>query len=63
MALIGFLIRTLIERPWLRQTIRDDPAFAQTAVSEVLRLESMVQRQARVCTQARLIGGKSIQPG
>lgn len=63
MALIGFLIRALIELPWLRQTIRDNPAFAQTAVSEVLRLESMVQRALRVCTQARVIGGKTIQPG
>jgi cytochrome P450 len=63
MALIGFLIRALIERPWLRQTIRDNPAFAQTVVSEVLRLESMVQRALRVCAQTRVIGGKTIQAG
>jgi len=63
MSLIGFLIRALVEHPWLRQTIRDDPSYAQTAVSEVIRLEGMVQRGMRVCTQTRVIGGKKIQPG
>ena len=63
MAMISFLFRALLERPWLRQKIRDDPTFAQTTVSEVLRLESIVQRPLRVCTQTRMIGGKTIQSG
>jgi cytochrome P450 len=63
MSLIGFLIRALLERPWLRQMIHDNPAVAGTAVSEVIRLEGMVQRSLRVCRQARIIGNKTIQSG
>jgi cytochrome P450 len=63
MALIGFLTRALLDHPWLRHAIRDNPAYAETTVSEVLRLEGVVQRAVRICTRARVIGGKTIQPG
>jgi pimeloyl-[acyl-carrier protein] synthase len=63
MSLIGFLTLTLIERPWLRQMVSDDPAYAQVAVSEVLRLESSVQRSVRICRQSQMVGGKTIQAG
>jgi cytochrome P450 len=61
--LLGLLIRTLAQQPSLRQSLREDPSLAPTLVSEVLRLESNVQRSVRVCRETRVIGGKTIRPG
>jgi cytochrome P450 family 144 len=61
--LIGLLIRTLIRQPRLRQMAREKPSLVPTIVSEVLRLESNVQRPVRIGREARVIGGKTIQPG
>jgi cytochrome P450 len=61
--LIGFLILTLIRQPRLRQMVYENSSLAPAIVSEVLRLESNVQRVARICREARVIGGRTIQPG
>jgi cytochrome P450 len=61
--LIGLLLRTLAHQPRLRQSLREDPSLTPTIVSEVLRLESNVQRSVRVCQETRVIGGKTIRPG
>jgi cytochrome P450 len=61
--LIGLLIRTLAHQPRLRHDLREDPSLTPTIVSEVLRLESNVQRSVRVCRETRVIGGKTIRPG
>ena len=61
--LVGLLIRTLMNKPALRQTVRENPALASTIVSEVLRLESNVQRAVRVSRTTRVIGGQTIAAG
>lgn len=61
--LVGFLIRTLIKRPALRQMVRENLALASTIVSEVLRLESNVQRSVRVARTTRAVGGQTIAAG
>jgi cytochrome P450 len=61
--LLGLLIRTVIKQSKLRQAVRENPTVAPTVVSEVLRLESNVQRSSRICTVTREIGGKTIAAG
>ena len=61
--LIGMIVHTLIRQPSLRQVAQDDPAKIPAIVSEVLRLESTVQRSVRVAGEAREIGGKMIGAG
>jgi cytochrome P450 len=61
--LIGLLIGTLIQRPQLYQTVRGDLSLAPALVSEVLRLESSVQRVVRVCRKSRVIGNETIKEG
>jgi len=61
--LIGLLVRALIQQPWLQQRTRENPTVGPVIVSEVLRLESNVQRLLRVSREARIIGGRKIQPG
>jgi Cytochrome P450 len=61
--MIGLIVRTLIQQPWLQQKIRESPSLGPAIVSEVLRLESNVQRLLRVTREARIIGGRTIQPG
>lgn len=61
--LIGFLIRTLIRQPALRQMASENSSLVQAIVSEVLRLESSVQRVSRICLEARVIHGRTIRPG
>jgi cytochrome P450 len=61
--LIGLLVRTLARQPRLYDLIREDPSLAQAVISEILRLESNVQRSTRLCKEARVIGGKAIKPG
>jgi len=63
MGLIGLLIHTLLDQPELYRLARENPTLAPVIVSEVLRLESNVQRSLRVGQEPRLIGGKIIQPG
>jgi cytochrome P450 len=61
--LIGLLIRTMIEQPLLLEKARENRSLAPGIVAEVLRLESNVQRAARVSREARTIDGRSIQAG
>jgi cytochrome P450 len=61
--LIGLMIRTLIQNAELYHMVRKDPTLAPTIVSEVLRLESNVQRSVRIGRTSRVIGGKSIEAG
>jgi hypothetical protein len=61
--LIGLLIRTLIDKPGLHLMVREKPLLASTIVSEVLRLESNVQRSMRISRATRVIGGKTIAAG
>src|SRR5262249_4999186 len=60
--LVGFLIRTLVKKPALRQMVRENLALASTIVSEVLRLESHV-RVVRVARTTRAVGGQTIAAG
>jgi cytochrome P450 len=61
--LIGLLIRRLIQQPRLGQMARENPSLVPNIVSEVLRLESNVQRSWRIAREARVIGARTIQPG
>jgi cytochrome P450 len=61
--LVGMLIRTLINKPTLYQMVCENPVLASTIVSEVLRLESIVQRAVRVARITRVIGGQTIATG
>jgi cytochrome P450 len=60
--LVGFLIRTLIKKPALRQMVRENLALSSTIVSEVLRLESHI-RVVRVARTTRAVGGQTIAAG
>ena len=61
--LIGLLIYTLLQRQDLYRALSDDSSLAPALVSEVLRLESNVQRVVRICQRPRLIGGTTIREG
>jgi cytochrome P450 len=61
--LIGLLMRTLIQHPLLEQQVRENPSIGPAIVSEVLRLESNVQRLVRVSRELRIIAGRTIKPG
>ena len=62
-ALLGFIIRTLVRRPTLYHSVRANLDLAPVVVSEVLRLESSVQRAIRVGQSTSVIGGKTIRAG
>jgi cytochrome P450 len=61
--LIGLLIRTLIQEPSLQQRARENPSLRPTIVSEVLRLESNVQRVVRIALKTQSIGSKEVRAG
>lgn len=61
--LVGMLFRLMIERPSLLERIRIQPELLSATVSEVIRLESNIQRTIRVCREACVIGGKVIRAG
>jgi cytochrome P450 len=61
--LVGLLIRTMVQAPRLQQIALENSSLRANIVSEVLRLESNVQRVVRVSREARIVGGKTIQAG
>jgi cytochrome P450 len=63
MGLVGLIIHTLLEQPRLCGLARETPALAPVIVSEILRLESNVQRSLRICRERRVVGGTTIEPG
>jgi pimeloyl-[acyl-carrier protein] synthase len=61
--LIGMLFRLTIEKPALIEELRARPELIPATVSEVIRLESNIQRSMRVCCATCEIGGKVIKAG
>jgi len=61
--LIGMLFRLMTERPALIEKLRECPELIPATVSEVIRLESNIQRLTRVCRETCVIGGKVIRFG
>jgi cytochrome P450 len=61
--LLGLLIRTLVDHPELRKAATNRPETIDAIISEVLRLESNVQRVLRLATESRHIGGHLIEKG
>ena len=63
MGMMGLLFLTLIRQPRLRQIARDRRSLVPNIVSEVLRLESTVQRSIRIASETKVIGGTTIKAG
>jgi len=61
--LIGMLFRLMIERPALIEKLRERPELIPATVSEVIRLESNIQRVVRMSRETCVIGGKVIRAG
>jgi cytochrome P450 len=61
--LIGMLFRLMIERPALIEELCARPELIPATVSEVIRLESNIQRLMRICRATCEIGGKVIKAG
>ena len=55
--------RTLMDRPDVAERLRAEPALVPLFVSEVLRLESSVQRSVRIGRADKWIGGRQIAAG
>jgi cytochrome P450 len=61
--LIGNGLLALLRNPDQLGRLRDDPGLIQTAVEELLRYDSPVQRQWRLATEELEIGGRRIAEG
>jgi len=61
--LIGSSIRMLADHPEQQAALRRDPALLKAAVEEVLRSEAPVQQGLRLVTEARELGGQSLERG
>jgi cytochrome P450 len=61
--LIGMLFRLMIEKPALIEELCARPELIPATVSEVIRLESNIQRLMRICRATCEIGGKVIKAG
>jgi cytochrome P450 len=61
--LIGMLFCLTIEKPALIEELRARPELIPATVSEVIRLESNIQRSIRICRATCEIGGKLIKAG
>lgn len=61
MAALAF--RTLMDRPDVAERLREEPSLVPLFVSEVLRLDSSVQRSVRVGRADKRIGGRNIRAG
>jgi len=61
--LIGNGLLALLRHPDQLRRLRDDPALIQTAVEELLRYDSPVQRSGRIPNTDVEIGGKTIPKG
>ena len=61
--LMGMLFRVMTERPALIEKLRECPELIPTTVSEVIRLESNIQRSVRISRDTCVIGGKVIRVG
>jgi cytochrome P450 len=62
-SLTASCIDVLLQYPELYRRARENPVLASRIVSEVLRLESPVQRGFRKARKDQLIGGKTIRQG
>src|SRR5262249_60996876 len=58
--LIGNGLLALLQHPDQFHAFRDDPAFIQTGIEELLRFDGPVQRTGRMTTVEVEIGGKRI---
>ncbi len=61
--LIGNGVLALLRHPAELRRLRDDPALIESAVEELLRYDSPVQRVSRMVYEDVLIGGRSIPKG
>lgn len=61
--LIGNGVLALLRHPDQMQKLRDNPSLIETAVEELLRYDSPVQRTNRVATEDMEVGGKVIRKG
>jgi cytochrome P450 len=61
--LIGMLFRLMTERPALIEKLRECSELIPATVSEVIRLESNIQRVTRISRATCVIGGKVIRVG
>lgn len=61
--MLALAFRTLMDRPDVAARLSGDPSLIPLFVSEVLRLESSVQRSIRVGRAGRRIGGRDIRAG
>lgn len=59
----ALIFRTLMDRPDVAERLRADPSLIPFFVSEILRLESSVQRSVRVGQADKRIGGQLIAAG
>ena len=61
--LIGNGLLTLLRHPEQLKRLKDDPAFIQTAVEELLRYDSPVQRTARITNTEVEVDSRKIAKG
>jgi len=61
--LIGNGVLTLLRHPGQLQILRENPTLLSSAIEELLRYESPVQRTGRVTNSAVEMGGKTIPKG
>jgi cytochrome P450 len=61
--LIGNAIVSLIQRPEQLAELRADPGLVPSAIEELLRFDSPVQRISRVAVQEITLDGKTVRPG
>src|SRR5215469_3529883 len=61
--LIGNGVLALMRHPAELERLRQDPSLVESAVEEMLRYESPVQRVSRITTEDVVVGGHTIPAG
>jgi pimeloyl-[acyl-carrier protein] synthase len=61
--LIGAGMVSLLERPGMLESLRENPALVVSAVEELLRFNSPTQQTGRVAPEDLTLGGKEIRKG
>jgi cytochrome P450 len=61
--LISNGVLTLLRRPEVAQSIRDEPALVDSAVEEILRYESPIQRGWRRVARDTVVRGQTVRAG